>query len=115
MQSTHHEWIAVLIFLPFTGYLQYRCIRDFWPEIVRTLKTRKVRGHLLGATGLFFFFLSMQLLMFVPWSVQRWGGPLVLGTIVLTVTGFVIGNQTIGRIPKKYTNRVAKSNDRQAP
>jgi uncharacterized membrane protein len=118
MRSVPDAWLAMLIFLPFTGYLQYRLVRDFWPELTRTLKTRKIRGYLVGAVGIFFFFLSIQILILMPWStsgLQHWGGLTVLGTIVLTVIGFLIGNQTVARIAKKYTRRVTTSNDRQSP
>jgi hypothetical protein len=118
MRSTLREWPGTLIFLLFIGYLQYRCVRDFWPEVARTLKTRKLRGYLIGGIGIFSFFLTGQILIFVPWSatiVQHWGGPMVLGTIVITLTGFLIGNQTVARIPKKYTRKITKSDDKQAP
>ena len=100
--------VAVLIFLGFPGYLEYRAIQELRGQLATTKRTGRVQGHILWAIGLVLFFGLLMLLVVISllglkdWS---WGSPFIFGVMSLIFLGMFLGNQQIGRIRKKRLAR----------
>ena len=108
MRSLARQWPALVIILPFAGYLLYGAIRDLLREIEYAGQTRIVRGHLIGSVGLCLFFadiLALFLLSIVTGDLGRWNAPGLLASIVLALAGFLSGNKRVYRIPKGKNSR----------
>ena len=105
--------IAVLLFLVFPAYLEFRAIQELRGQLTAAKRTRKIRGHVLWAIGLVLFFGLLILLVVISllgrdWS---WASPLIFAVIGLIFLGMFLGNQQIGRIRKKRLGGAVR-NDR---
>jgi hypothetical protein len=98
------DLIGFLLAISITGYIQYRSIRDLRSELIQTGRTRRIRGYLVGVTGLVLFFGLLQAMIFLAiFGIAEFRGEGLLFLTIITVilAGFLVGNRQIGKIRKK--------------